>query len=75
MDLKITLDMEVAVAAALQPEKLQPILDKHIADAITTAIRDATGYRSAFSEALKEQLTAAMPHGIRLDDVAKFQHV
>lgn len=75
MDLNITIDIERAIAQALQPEKLQPILDKHITDAITSAIRDATGYRSTFQETLKNQLAAAMPHGLALDDVAKFQHV
>lgn len=75
MKIEITLDLEASLASALSPEKLAPILDKHIADAVTTAVRDATGYRSAFSEALKQQLAAAMPHGLKLDDVAKFQQV
>ena len=75
MELKISIDLEAALAQALAPEKLQPILDKHITDAITTAVRDATGYNSTFSKALKEQLTEAMPHGLNVADVAKFQHV
>lgn len=75
MKLEINLDLEAAVAAALSPEKLAPILDKHLADAIKSAISDVTGYRSKFSEALKEQLAAALPHGLKLDDVAKFQQV
>lgn len=75
MEIKIELDLEAAIAAALTPEKLGPIIDKHVLGAITSAIQDATGYRSKFSEALREQLAAALPHGLRLDDVAKFQQV
>lgn len=75
MNLNITIDIEAAIAQALQPEKLQPILDKQITQAITCAIDDATGYRSTFRENLKEQLAKAMPHVLGLDDVAKFQHV
>lgn len=75
MELKINIDLEAAVAQALAPEKLQPILDKHIIGAITSAIDDATSYRSTFRTTLKDQLAAAMPHGIEVADVAKFQHV
>lgn len=75
MELKVTIDLEAALAQALAPEKLQPILDKHIIGAITSAIDDATGYRSTFRTALKEQLAGAMPHGLHVADVAKFQHV
>lgn len=75
MDLNVKIDLEAAVAQALAPEKLQPILDKHIIGAITSAIDDATGYRSTFRTALKEQFAGALPHGIEIADVAKFQHV
>ncbi len=75
MELKINIDLEAALAQALAPEKLQPILDKHIVGAITSAIDDATGYRSAFRTLLKDQLAAALPHGLAMDDMAKFQQV
>ena len=75
MKLEIELDLEKTLAAALAPEKLAPILDKHIADALNTAISDATGYRSEFRKALTAQLTEALPHGLRLEEVAKFQLV
>lgn len=75
MELKINIDLEAVVAQALAPERLQPILDKHISAAITSAIDDATGYRSDFRNRLKEQLATAMPHGLTMDDMAKFQHV
>lgn len=75
MELKINIDLEAALAQALAPEKLQPILDKHIVGAITSAIDDATGYRSAFRTLLKDQLAAALPHGLAMDDMAKFQQI
>lgn len=75
MELKVNIDLEAVVAQAVAPETLQPILDKHITDAIASAIQAATGYRSKFREAVEAQLVEAMPHGLRLDDVAKFQHV
>lgn len=73
--MNITIDFEGAIARALAPEALEPILDKHLKAAITSAIDDATGYRSEFQKALKVQLSEALPHGLGIDDVAKFQHI
>lgn len=73
--MNITIDFEGAIARALTPEALNPILDKHLKGAITSAIEDATGYRSEFQKALKEQLASALPHGLAIDEVAKFQHI
>lgn len=75
MEIKIELNLPELVASAVSAEKIQPLLDKAISDAITSAIRDATGYNSPFSKALKQQLTDAMPHGLSIDDVAKFGYV
>ena len=75
MEIKIELDLPAIISAAVSAERIQPIVDKAVSDAIRSAIGDATGYRSAFSEAMKTQLTGAMPHGLALDDMAKFQHV
>lgn len=75
MDITIHIDLEAAIASALAPEKLAPILDKHLTDAITSAIRGATGYGSPFSKGLEEQFKTALPHGLGVDDVAKFQHI
>ncbi|WPG35349.1 hypothetical protein [Variovorax sp. EBFNA2] len=75
MEIRINLDLEAAVAAALTPEKLGPILDKHLAEAIKDAISEVTGYNSEFRKALKNQLGAVLPHGLAVDDVAKFQQV
>lgn len=75
MKLEINLDFEAAIASALSPEKLGPILDKHIVAAISSAVQDVTGYRSPFAEALKAQMAAALPHGLHIDDLAKFQQL
>lgn len=75
MEMKINIDLENIVAQALTAEKLQPILDKHISEALTSAIRNATDYNSEFRKTVQAQLVEAMPHGLQLDDVAKFQHV
>ncbi|BEV15101.1 hypothetical protein HBDW_18890 [Herbaspirillum sp. DW155] len=75
MDITIKIDIEKAIAGALAPEKLAPILDKHVTEAITSAISTATGYNSDFRKVLTEQLKDAMPHGLALDDMAKFQHI
>lgn len=75
MKLEINLDIKSAIDTALSPEKLNPILQKAINEAITRAIDDATGYRSEFRKTLEDQIKTAMPHGLALDDLAKFQHV
>lgn len=75
MEIKINLDLEAAIANALIPENLSPILNKHVTEAITSAIRDATDYNSDFRKLLKTQIAETMPHGLAIDDVVKFQHV
>jgi len=75
MDVTIQLDLPAIIAQACSAEHIQPLVDKAISDALKSAISEATGYRSAFSEALKKQLAEALPHGLLVDDVAKFQHV
>lgn len=75
MEIKINLDIAGAIEKALTTDVLAPLVDKAITAAIKDAIEDATGYRSKFREAIKEQLATAMPHGLELDHVAKFQHI
>lgn len=75
MEIKIDLDLPSIIAQAVSAERIQPIVDKAISDAVKNAIDDATSYRSEFRTALKDQLSAAMPHGLALDDVAKFQNI
>lgn len=75
MEIKIELDVPGIIGAAVTAERIQPLVDRAIAEAIKDAISDATGYRSKFREALKEQLSEAMPHGLAIEDCAKFQQV
>ena len=75
MEINIKFDLEASITAALSPEKLQPILDKHITAAVTSAIDGATGYNSEFRKALAAQVSEALPHGLSVSDVSKFQHI
>lgn len=75
MEIKIELDLPSIIGAAVNAERIQPLLDKAIAEAIKDAIGAATGYRSKFRQALNEQLSEAMPQGLKIEDCAKFQQV
>lgn len=75
MDITITLDLPGIIAQALAAERLQPLIDKAISEALKSAIGDATGYNSEFRKTMAAQLAESLPHGLGVDDVAKFQHV
>lgn len=75
MEFTFNLDIKAIFEQATAPERIQPMLDEAITKALKEAIRDATGYSSDFSKRLKEQMAGALPHGLGVDDVAKFQHV
>lgn len=75
MEIMIDLDLPAIIGAAVSAERMQPIIDKAVAEAVKDAIGEATGYRSAFRAELKRQLSEAMPHGLSIDDCAKFQHM
>lgn len=75
MQVELQLDLQSAIQKAITPEALQPIIDKAVQSAVSSAINEATGYRSKFSESLKAQLAEAMPHGLDVRDVVKFQNV
>lgn len=75
MEIKLELDLPSIIAKAVSAERIQPIVEKAISDVVKSAIDEATGYRSDFRKRVTEQLTAVLPHGLALDDVAKFQHV
>ncbi len=75
MQITIDLDLQKLIADAVNTERLQPLIDKAIVSAISSAIDDATGYRSQFREELKKQLSDSMPHGLSIDDCAKFQQM
>ncbi|WP_430310050.1 hypothetical protein [Pseudomonas sp. PONIH3] len=63
MQLDINIEGIVAdsVAAALSPEKLQPIIDKNVESAVTSAIKEQFSYNSPFKKLLEESLAGAMP--------------
>ena len=75
MEIKIELDLPGIIAKSCAAERLQPLIDKAISEALKSAIDDATGYRSEFRKTMAAQLAEALPHGLGADDVAKFQQV
>lgn len=75
MNINIQLDLPAIIAKACSAERLQPLMDMAIAEALKSAINEATGYKSEFRKALAAQLTERLPHGLGVDDVAKFQTV
>lgn len=75
MQIAIELDLPSIISQAVSAERIQPLVDKAISEAVKSAIDGATGYSSPFRKALEAQLKDAMPHGLSLDDVVKFQHI
>lgn len=73
MQFTFDIDLQAIVAKTMAPENIAPVLEAAIAKAFKSAVEDATGYRSEFSEKLKAQLKEALPHGLAIDEVAKFQ--
>lgn len=63
MQLDINIEGIVAdsVAAALSPEKLQPIIDKNVQSAVTSSIQEQFNWNSPFKRLLEESLAGAMP--------------
>jgi hypothetical protein len=75
MTITINLDFASIVSEAVQPERIKPLVENAIRDAINAAIQHATSYKSRFQEELIAQLSEALPHGLAIDDMSKFQHV
>jgi hypothetical protein len=75
MEIKINLDLPGIISQACAAERLQPLIDKAVAEALKSAIDEATGYRSEFRKAMSAQLTEALPHGLGVSELTKFQHV
>jgi hypothetical protein len=73
--MKFEIDLEALLVRVFNPEKILPMLESAMTKALADAINDATSYGSDFRKSLKEQLSTQMPHGLKLDDVAKFQHL
>lgn len=72
MELNIDIESVVAqaVAAALAPERLQPIITKQVEKAVDSAIEEQFGYRAPFRKLLEEKMAAAMP--ARMEDLGRF---
>lgn len=75
MQFTFDIDLQAIVAKTMAPENIAPVLEAAIAKAFKSAVDEATGYRSDFRTKLESQLKEALPHGLGIDDVAKFQHV
>lgn len=65
MELKISIDLEAALAQALAPEKLQPILDKHIIGAITSALTTPRATAAPSAPPSRNNLLAQCPTASR----------
>ncbi|WP_010226257.1 hypothetical protein [Pseudomonas donghuensis] len=72
MQLDINIEGIVAesVAAALSPEKLQPIIQSNVEDTVKRAIESQFSYRSKFKEMLEEKLAGVMPTDVK--DIGRF---
>lgn len=75
MQLTINLNIEDAISKAINPEVMGPVVEKAVFGAVKSAIEDATNYNSEFRKTLQKQLAATLPHGLDLNDLAKFQHI
>lgn len=75
MQFTFDIDLQAIVAKTMAPENIAPVLEAAITKAFKSAVDDATGYRSEFSEKLKTQLKEALPHGLAIDEFAKFQFI
>lgn len=75
MEIKINIDIQQIISEAVSSDVVSSMVAKAMVKAMEDAIREATGYGSEFSKTLKKQLIEALPHGLNLDDIAKFSHV
>jgi hypothetical protein len=75
MQFTFDIDIQAIVNKTMAPENIQPVLEQAMFKAFKSAVDSATGYNSDFSKQLVEQLKTALPHGLAIDEVAKFQFV
>ncbi|KNX77203.1 hypothetical protein DA83_03180 [Pseudomonas sp. 250J] len=61
LDINIEGIVAASVAAALSPEKLQPIISKNVESAVNSAIQEQFNWNSPFKKLLEESLAGAMP--------------
>jgi hypothetical protein len=73
MQFTFEIDLQAIVAKTMAPENIAPVLEAAISKAFKTAVDQATGYSSELTKSMTEQLKAALPHGLDIDEVAKFQ--
>lgn len=75
MEIKINLAIEEAIQKAVNADVLGPVVEKAVFGAVKSAIEDATGYSSEFRKTMAAQLKEALPHGLGVDETAKFQFI
>jgi hypothetical protein len=73
MEISIKIDMESIIRQAVSTERIQPLVDKAIMEAMKSAIEDATNWKSDFRKSLEKQLVEYMPRGLSIESCAKFQ--
>jgi len=54
MNISINIDLDAVLAKAISEDKLAAIIEKNLTEAVTSAIVDATSYRSEFRKQLTE---------------------
>ena len=75
MEITINLAIEEAIKKAVNADVLGPVVEKAVFGAVKSAIEDATGYSSEFRKTMAAQLKEALPHGLGVDETAKFQFI
>lgn len=60
-DFQIDDVLSSAVSSALTEEKLKPLVEKAVGEAVTSVIRDQFAYSSDFRKELETQISAVMP--------------
>lgn len=70
LDINIEGIVAAAVAAALSPEKLQPIIEKNVESTVKRAIEEQFSYSSPFKKLLEEKLAGVMPTDVQ--DIGRY---
>ncbi len=70
LDINIEGIVAAAVAAALSPEKLQPIIEKNVESTVKRAIEEQFSYSSPFNKLLEEKLAGVMPTDVQ--DIGRY---
>lgn len=70
LDINIEGIVAASVAAALSPEKLQPIIEKNVESTVKRAIEEQFSYSSPFKKLLEEKLAGVMPTDVQ--DIGRY---